>query len=374
MTLKQIIAANVKNIPGWRSKRRLLVIESDDWGSIRMPSLSVLQNLKTAGLDMESGDSFRYNNYDTLATSEDLSLLFEVLAGYKDISGNSAKFTAVSVVCNPDFEKIKESGFSRFYFEPFTQTLKRYGRESAFSLWKEGIKNNIFVPQFHGREHLNVPSWMRALREGDKHTHLAFAQGCWGFNSDKIVNYQAAFDLEFFEDLREQEEIIESGVDIFEQLHGYRADFFVPPNGPINNKLEEIAARNGIKFISTPKVQHEVFGEGKTKRNFRYLGKKNAFNQRYITRNCFFEPSQSGKDWVDSCLSDISFAFKWNKPAVISSHRVNYIGSLSKENRDRGLNELKRLLSETLKNWTQTEFVTSNELGDIIKIAEVQHQ
>ena len=29
---------NLSNLPGWRTSRKIVVIESDDWGTIRMPS------------------------------------------------------------------------------------------------------------------------------------------------------------------------------------------------------------------------------------------------------------------------------------------------------------------------------------------------
>ena len=32
---------NLLSIPGWRTNRHIVVIESDDWGSIRMPSKEV---------------------------------------------------------------------------------------------------------------------------------------------------------------------------------------------------------------------------------------------------------------------------------------------------------------------------------------------
>lgn len=41
MNLKQYITHNLLNIPGWRTNRKIVVIESDDWGSIRMPSQEV---------------------------------------------------------------------------------------------------------------------------------------------------------------------------------------------------------------------------------------------------------------------------------------------------------------------------------------------
>jgi len=118
--------------------------------------------------------------------------------------------------------------------------------------------------------------------------------------------------------------------------------------------------------MSGSKIQYESLGEGKTLRVFHWLGQKNKYSQRFITRNCFFEPSEKSKDWVDSCLKDIEIAFRWYKPAVISSHRVNYIGALNKSNRDNGLTQLKQLLRSMLKKWPEVEFMTSDQLGDLI--------
>jgi hypothetical protein len=66
------------------------------------------------------------------------------------------------------------------------------------------------------------------------------------------------------------------------------------------------------------------------------------------------------------CLKEISIAFKWNKPAVISTHRVNYIGALYKENRENGLRKLSTLLKQIVRIWPDAEFITSAELGEII--------
>jgi len=369
MNFKQHLTRNLSNVPGWRTNRKIVVIESDDWGSIRMPSLLVFEKLQSQGVELTKGDERIYNEYGNLATSNDLAALFELLSSIHDMNNNPAVFTAISVVANPDFEMIKKNGFKEYFYEPFTETLKRTtGCENSFDLWKEGIKNWLFVPQFHGREHLNVAVWMRALQQGDLNTHAAFEQECWGFmNQHRMgISYQAAFELEYLADLESQKDIVCSGLRLFEQLLGYKATFFVPPNGPINNELVDVALKEGIKFMSGPKIQYESLGGGKSRRVFHWLGQKNQNGQRYITRNCFFEPSQTGKDWIDSCLRDIEIAFRWHKPAIISSHRVNYIGAIDHRNRDRGLVQLKQLLQSILKKWPEVEFVTSDKLGKII--------
>jgi len=356
-------------VPGWRTKRRIVVFESDDWGSIRMPGVDSFNRLQASGLDLVGGDSLRYNTYDTLAGSDDLIALYDTLNRYSDFQKRAPVFTAISLVANPDFEKIRLAQFREYHYEPFPETLKKYyGNDSSYQLWLEGISNNLFVPQFHGREHLNIAVWLKALQEKDSNTLKAYEEGLWGFNNKHQygISYQAAFDVNHLADLEIHHEVIASGTALFNELFGYRAEYFVPPNGPINNKLEKVARHVGIKYLSASKIQRESLGQGKTKKVFHYLGQVNQLGQTYITRNAFFEPSQEGKDWVDSCLADIAIAFKWNKPVVISTHRVNYIGQLVERNRRNGLNQLDKLINAITQRWPNVEFMTSVELGDII--------
>jgi hypothetical protein len=66
-------------------------------------------------------------------------------------------------------------------------------------------------------------------------------------------------------------------------------------------------------------------------------------------------------------ISEIELAFKYKKPAVISSHRVNYIGSLVQENREHSNKKLKSLLDKIINTWPDVEFISSSNLGQIIK-------
>jgi hypothetical protein len=365
MSLKQTISRHLSNLPGWRTNRKIVVIESDDWGSIRMPSKEAFNNLLKAGIPV---DKSHYNRFDALESNADLEALLEVVSIYKDKNGNHPVFTGVCVVANPDFEKIKESGFKEYFYEPFSETLKRYPvHDRVLDLWKEGAEKRLFVPQFHGREHLNVQRWMRDLQAENPHTLVGFENQLWGFTSEKIKKgYQAAFDLDFPEDLPYLQDVLSEGIDLFKHLLGFRPSFFVPTNGPFNLALEKTLHEKGIRYVMLDKFQKEPLGNGKYKTHIRWLGKKNKFGQIALSRNAGFEPSAGGKDWVDSCMKDIVFAFRMRKPATISTHRVNYIGFLEPSNRDRSLKLLKELLGKILKKWPDVEFMTSPELGDLI--------
>lgn len=365
-TIKKIAS----NLLGRRLEQKIVVIESDDWGSIRMPSNEVLETLLDSGVDLdEDGESFRYSKFDTLASPEDLSLLFSVLKNHRDINGRHPVFTALSLVANPDFEKIERYSFDSYFWMSLEDTFKAYNRPSSLPLWAQGEKDGVFIPEFHGREHLNVPVWMRDLKNGNTSTLLAFKNGVWGWkNKNKYgIKYQAAFALQKTRDLEFQRQAILEGLDEFQRIHNRKAKYFVAPNGQFNNSLEYDLAEKGVEYIGASKVQLENLGEGRKKRVFNWLGKRNAFGQTYLTRNCFFEPSYSGHNWIQSCLNEIAIAFLCMKPAVISTHRVNYIGGLNEENRENGLSELDELLKQILRRWPDVIFMSSTELGEVVR-------
>ena len=363
---------NLSAIPGWRTDRKLVVIESDDRGSLRMPSVKSYVDLQEAGLDLVADEGALFNKYDTLAGIDDLSGLFSVLESVSDSSDRPVVITPVSVVANPDFDKIRQSGFTRYFLEPFTETFRKYsGCEDSFTLWQEGIQRRLFVPQFHGREHLNVGVWMRALSSGNKIAMTGFNHCFWGMTTkgerEIGVEFQAAFDFTDPADLLYHREVLSDGLKMFADIFGYNASYFAPPNGPFSSTLESLLAEKGIKYLSMPRFQSEPAGHGKTQKRLHWIGKNTRSGLTILTRNCFFEPVVPGIDWVDRCLYDMSVAFRWKKPAVISSHRVNFVGGLSLKNRDEGLHRLHNLLKLIMKRWPEAEFVTSKELGDIIR-------
>lgn len=372
MKLTDNILKLVVNIPGWSTKRKIVVIESDDWGSIRMSSLQNREAL------IQKGFSFRnqvFNLYDSLESNDDLSALFDVLSHHKDSTGRHPVFTAVSVIANPDFDRIKKDSFQNYHCELFTETLKRYPKhDRVFDLYKQGLQERLFYPVFHGREHLNVQRWMRALQSGNLSVRTTFDHGVTGVhlgvNGEFLGDFQAAFDVDKPEDLSYQAEVLEDGLNLFEKTWNYKSAYFVCPNGPFNNSLCKTLADNQVKYIYGERIQNEPQGNGKFRKHIHYIGQKNKYNQVYLTRNAFFEPVnylRYSNESIDICLRNIELAFRCNKPATISTHRVNYIGSIDSYNRRSNLKLLDLLLIKILERWPETEFITSVELGRLIE-------
>ena len=111
-----------------------------------------------------------------------------------------------------------------------------------------------------------------------------------------------------------------------------------------------------------------ILGNKNLVNKIHFLGNKSKHNQIYLVRNAFFEPSLFySNQTVENTLNRINIAFNWNKPAIIGSHRVNYIGFINEKNRDENLNLLKILLTSIIKKWPDVEFMTSDQLGHLIK-------
>lgn len=369
--VRNTISRHLLNLPGWRTNRKIVVIESDDWGSIRMPSKSVFQKMLKLGVPV---DKCPYNRYDSLESETDLQELFEVLLGFKDINGKHPIITANTVVANPDFEKIKESGFNQYYYEPFTETLKKYPEHNnSFDFWKKGITEGVLYPQYHGREHVNVHLWLHLLQKKMKEFVLAFENGFWGLgpnvvNNPPIIHIQAALDYSQPEEMGFQKESIKDGLNLFENIFGYRPKTFIANNFVWDAALNETLKNSGICSFQGMKYQLLPYGQGEKRKKIRhYLGEKNDLNQLFLVRNCHFEPSNNNHfNSVDSCLKDISSAFFWKKPAIISSHRLNFIGFINQANRENNLIQLKNLLHGIQKKWPTVVFLTSEELVSAI--------
>ena len=369
---KMITRKELYNMFGWRTKRHLVVIESDDWGTIRMPSREVYDEFLRRGIRV---DRDAYCRYDNLATKHDLENLFEVLNSVKDKNGHPAVITANTLSANPIFDKIKESNFTEYYFEPFTDTLRHdTAYADAFEMWQQGMKEGVFHPQSHGREHLYVKKWLKTLRDGDPVTRTAFDLGTWGltYNVDPSIRgyYMGAFNSSEDADIHEFEVIIDDALRMFKEIFGYDSLSFTPTTYTWSPKIEPCLVNHGVRYVQCTFQQKVPIGDDQgVKTLYRgFQGTRTKAGLIRLFRNCFFEPStKENYDWAGDCLKRIEIAFKWGKAANISAHRVNFIGSIDSANTDRTLPEFKRLLQEIARRWPDVEFVTSDQLGEIIE-------
>ena len=364
--IKRKVILNLKNIPGWKTKRRIVVFESDDWGSLRIKSEAALDRLIEAGVLQKRKGAF--DSLDSMESKEDMTALFEVLSSVKDFKGRNAVFTPFVNLTNPDFEAIKSSGFTTYSYKRFTETMRDLGNEEAFGEYQNGISSSIFLPEYHGREHLNVASWMEMLKKGEPKVLEGFKNEFTSVNLPESSKFLKSFRQTYF--YRNPSEVpflqksIREGAEIFEQMFGYRTTVFDAPNAIFHPDLEETLQEVGIKNIVLQRLRMEPDGKGGANTSYYKFGQKNKWGQIYHIRNCMFEPFMSFGE--DACLGMINAAFRWGKPAIVTTHRVNYMGGIDKANRDRSLKHLSTLLKTILKKWPDAEFMSSGEFARLM--------
>lgn len=365
--MRKTLSMAITNAQGVKIDSKIIVIESDDWGSIRIPNKVVKDKFEKKGYKFKKNG---YYKFDTLANEEDLSRLFSTLLKFKDKNGNHPVITANTVVANPNFEKIKHSNYTQYSYKPFTTTLKEYyPSENVFKVWEEGRNAKIFIPQYHGREHVNVPIWLRELQANNQVFLDAFDLGFWGIPKElydyKTSNIQAAYCSNKPEHIDFYKNSITEGLKLFEEIFGFKSKTFIANNYTWSPKLNQILYDNGVIGIQGMKYQKTPTAEDSGEKLIPlHTGKQNDLGQIYMVRNCVFEPSQMPKSYnnIKNCLREIESAFLFKKPAIITSHRLNYIGAISTDNREINLDMFEKLINKILERWPDAIFMTSEQL------------
>lgn len=358
----------LSNLLGWKTNRKIIVFESDDWGSFRFKD-SDTRNKFLPEIDR---DKCWMSFNDTFETAEDLKQLFLVLSSVKDKNGDTAKFTFLMNPANPNFKKIEEDKFRNYHYETFIETLSiKDDGGKVLDLYKKAINDKMIEVGFHGREHLNVKAWMSDLQNKDEVAILGFKHQMWGFSKSYMENlnrgYRATFDMESSEEMESLKKNIREGINFINETFNQKTSYFLAPNGPYHLNLNIELIKNGIQFIGLPKLHQNPNEKQWWKKNLFWLGKKLNSELTVLTRNVIFEPSSPKyENWINSAFFDIKGAFRNGKPAIISTHRANYVGGLNVQNRERNIEQLRKLLNIIVKEFPDVEFMSSSQLGYLI--------
>jgi hypothetical protein len=118
--VKRQLLDNLKNIPGWHTVEKLVVIAVDDYGNVRVDSKAARGRMLASGVELQG----RFDHLDTLETRQDLDALLETLSSVTDSRGRHAVFTAYALSANPDFEAMAQID-QGYQYEPLTGTFGR---------------------------------------------------------------------------------------------------------------------------------------------------------------------------------------------------------------------------------------------------------
>ena len=155
--------------------RRWIVFDSDDWGGQRIPSRKVFDQLLS--VELVSGES-AYDR-DTLEHADDLTALAEVLAaatGARRGYGCPFQPTAIPPILISTLSVGLDSRPTTSSLSP--PTLARRGDETeTMAAWQQAMHAGVIVPQYHGREHLQVQGLARGAWPRPDRVRMGFDLG-----------------------------------------------------------------------------------------------------------------------------------------------------------------------------------------------------
>lgn len=345
-----------------------MVIESDDWGSIRMPSKEARETLRKEGIQINTNP---FSKLDALETDTDYNCVVHTIDNIRNKYGKSPVITANYIMANPKFDLIAGNKFESFVYELFTDTYRQRDHDDrTIVAMYNAIKGNYIVPQYHGREHLNVITWLSLLKNQHSELSIAFKHKTFGIDckipSGRSSNLMAAFDYESEAGFQFVSESIKEGYSLFEEVFGFKSQSIVAPCHVWDERHEKIFQELDIQYIQTSLVQLKP-GKNGYKKQYRVLGKKNKLGQRYLVRNIYFEPATlPSYPWIEKILRKAKFAFAANKPLIISMHRINFSSGIESSNRDNNLILFTTLMERLIEKYPQIEFMSSDQLGTLI--------
>jgi len=353
------------NFRGRSLDEKIVIFESDDWGAIRMPSKHVRDLLIKIGVNLNEEI---YSMFDGLESNDDVNILANVISNYQDQFGGHPIFTLNSVVANPDFEGIRSCNFQIYSYENIRETYSNYANSN--SVLKDIIQRTeegIFCPQFHGREHVNVNLWLKLLNLGNPDFIAAFDNNVFGLNRGATIDHNKHIQATY--DERDRDFVYESistGLRMFEDVFGFKSQTFIPNNyiwdTDWNDMLHEggVSSIQGMKYLLNP-----IQGHGQRQKMRLHNGMRSS-NLMYTVRNIDFEPTEKLYS-LNRSLMEIKLSFLLKKPAIISTHRLNYTSRVTTQVRDNGIKQLELLLKGILRRWPDVKFMSSPQYSDYLQ-------
>jgi hypothetical protein len=274
-------------------------------------------------------------------------------------------------MANPDFEKIKADNYQTYHRETFKDTYKRYSRDlQLMEAWQDGISQNIFVPEYHGREHIATAFWLKCLREDNNQLKVAFDKGFVGHSPEGtpnlIKNFRPNYYIAQQSELEELRQSLEEGIDIFKMSFRLSPVVFNAPNGVFIPELNHSLLKKGIKYNAVPRKRWDRDEHGNYQPVTYTTGQRTKEGLTCYVRNCNFEPTDDHYKGIGHVMNQIKGAFLCGKAAIIGTHRANFVGGINEANRTKGLNELDTLLKQILIKWPDAIFMSSRQYAELL--------
>ena len=347
----------------WR-RLKAVVLESDDWGlcawSADEQALRVLAD--TPAFRSPSGRRYAGS---TLESAADVRALAETLAEFRGGDGFPPVWQPNLVVAAPDYPRLRAPQFECDHVPllDYPEVPPRWRRPGAWNEMLKAAEEGLWWPELHGLHHIPETGWLVALRRGIADARRAHEQ-----QSAVCTAVEVSGEYDPSEPPRDRTRRLELAVAKFSALLGRVPTSFCPPDYRWDERTEADAERLGIRILQGRGEQHGA----RFPRLRRALLRQRwpgDFNPRLdMPPRIAFEPRalETSAERVNAEAVQRAAREAWQRgqPAVVSTHRVNYVHldpSWSAAGRAQLRDLLMRLVSDG------AVFVTDSEVRQLLE-------
>jgi len=355
----------------WRQVHAV-AFESDDWGLAGF----VPTDTALAGLDRGALTGGRFPQVYWRSTLEDSAAvrrLADLMGVCRDRDGLPAVFQANYIMSALDLSAAPQTagrdvnGFWRRYDLPALPPA--YDRPGLWPAVRAALTEGVWEPAFHGSFHYDPRRRQDAVAT-DPLARRAALQGVLVFPDS-----HRAWELGPWRPTSVLAEELDRSLDIFLRLFGHSPRSVIAPDYVWDDRCEALWESRGLKVIQAkreqrhPKRRGAGLGDRFGKVVDRAFGRLRHPDRIYLERNCRLEAVQAD-DWrqvAEACYQEVLRAWARGEPAVIETHRVNFV-HLDPEVAEKGyraLHHLLELLTETAD--PALAFLTDDELAQLTR-------
>ena len=344
------------------SGRKAVVIESDDWGLCAWsPDVEAFRSLQS--LPQFRGAAGRRYGASTLESAADVERIATLLAELKGGDGFPPVLQANTVMAGPDYARLLPPAFAcdALPLGESADGTGRWARPGLAAAVDRAIESGVWWPELHGLHHLPETAWLVALRRGDDDARRAF-----DLESPVCDAVAASGEYDSSEPRELRRKNLESAVGRFRKRFGRSPGSFCPPDYRWDETTEEDAEQLGITVIQG----HSERASGPLPRVRHFLGKfgfpKIEGARLYLPARIAFEPGaedDADRLGVDAALNAIRAAWSRGQPAIVSTHRANYV-QLDPGRGAAALDRLRALLARLAEQ--RATFLTDAEVHALV--------
>jgi hypothetical protein len=362
------VLAGQRSLVDW-SQQRAVVLESDDWGLCGfVPDSAAWQGIDRRVLAPGRFPAAYWNS--TLEDSAQLGRLGRVLMRHRDLDGLPPVLQPNYILSALSYDQATEdSGRWRRFNLP--DLPPRYGRAGLWEMVAALQEAGVWHPELHGRYHYDPQRRQRAVQDNPT-ARRAAARGILIFPGSS-----RALELDPRRGRQSLAADLDTMMSIFAGLFGRAPVSVVAPDYSWTAMSEELWQSSGLRVVQAKRQQRRPQGsDGRPlTRAVKVLARAwDRFARPdlvYLERNCDLEPSQADGWRAEAavCLDQIEAVWRGGEPAIVETHRVNYV-HLDGARAERGRRALAALLAGLLGEGSTragARFLVDDELAQLYR-------